>query len=163
MARGLAPVDPEHGGLCGALQRLAASSTRQSGVHVELRSHLPPSLTFSQEESTHLLRIAQEGVSNALRHAEASTVQIALSHDDGFAVLKISDDGRGFPDGEEPRRGLGLKTMRFRASVLRGDLQILRHGEQALRGSGVTLICRVPVHSQRLVGMTVVSQDPRRQ
>jgi signal transduction histidine kinase len=155
MARGLAPVDPEHGGLIGALQRLTASASRQSGVNVELRHELPPALAFSQEESTHLLRIAQEAVSNSLQHAAARNVQVNLSHDSGFAVLRVSDDGRGFPETHEPRRGLGLKTMRFRASLLRGDLQILRQGPHALRGSGITLICRVPVHSRRLVGTTV--------
>jgi PAS domain S-box-containing protein len=155
MARGLAPVDPEHGGLGGALQRLAASASRQSGVHVELRYDLPPALVFSQEESTHLFRIAQEAVSNALRHAAARTVRVSLSHEAGCAVLRVSDDGRGFPEAGEPQRGLGLKTMRFRASVLRGDLQILRHGPQARRGTGITLVCRVPVHSRRLVGTTI--------
>ena len=155
MARGLAPVDPEHGGLGGALQRLAAAASRRSGVHVELRYDLPPSLVFSHEESTHLFRIAQEAVSNALRHAEPRTVQVSLTYDDGHAVLRIVDDGRGFPDAFEPKRGLGLKTMRFRASLLRGDLQIVRNDLRSSRGSGITLICRVPVHSRRLVGTTV--------
>jgi PAS domain S-box-containing protein len=147
MARGLAPVDPEHGGLGGALQRLAASASRQSGVHVEVRCELPPSLLFSQEQSTHLFRIAQEAVSNALRHAAARSVKISLTYATGFASLRISDDGRGFPDSEEPQRGLGLKTMRFRASVLRGDFQIVRRSNRRGAGSGITLICRVPVHS----------------
>ncbi len=155
MARGLAPVDPEHGGLGGALQRLAASATRQSGVHVELRYDVPPTLLFSQEESTHLLRIAQEAVSNALWHAEPRAIEISLEYETGFALLRIRDDGRGFPDATEPRRGLGLKTMRFRASVLRGDLQILRNDLRSPQSSGITLICRVPVHSRRLVGKTV--------
>jgi signal transduction histidine kinase len=156
MARGLAPIDPEHGGLGGALQRLAASASRQSGVDVELRDEVSSTLEFSQEESTHLLRIAQEGVSNALRHGEPRTVQISLAYESGHALLCVRDDGRGFPDATEPQRGLGLKTMRFRASVLRGDLQILRNEMHSLHGSGITLICRVPVHSRRLVGTTVV-------
>lgn len=161
MARGLAPVDPEHGGLEGALQRLVDAAARQSGVCVVLQYRLPSSVSFTAEESTHLLRIAQEAVSNALRHAEPRTVLVALTCDCGFATLTVSDDGRGFPDADEPQRGLGLKTMRFRASMLRGDLQILQHSASALRGSGITLICRVPVHSRRLAGPTA-SQDSSR-
>ena len=161
MARGLAPVDPEHGGLEGALQRLVEAAARQSGVCVVLQYRLPPSVSFTAEESTHLLRIAQEAVSNALRHGEPRTVLVALTCDCSFATLTVSDDGRGFPDAGEPQRGLGLKTMRFRASVLRGDLQILRHSANALCGAGITLICRVPVHFRRLAGPTA-SQDSSR-
>lgn len=152
MARGLVPVDPEHGGLHGALQRLVEAAARQSGVRVALKWQLAPELEFPPEEATHLLRIAQEAVSNALRHAEARSVQVTMCNDDAFATLSISDDGRGFPDAQEPQRGLGLKTIRFRASVLRGDLQILRHALTASPGSGITVLCRVPVHSRRRAG-----------
>jgi signal transduction histidine kinase len=161
MARGLAPVDPEHGGLAGALQRLVDSATRQSGVRVELQYRLPPSVSFSAEESTHLLRIAQEAVSNALRHAEPRSVRVSLSLDGGFATLEVRDDGRGFPDSHDPQRGLGLKTMRFRVSVLRGDLQILRNPSRSGRGSGITLICRVPVHSRGLAGPNATQDSAR--
>jgi PAS domain S-box-containing protein len=161
MARGLAPVDPEHGGLAGALQRLVEAATRQSGVQVELRHQLPSSVSFSPEESTHLLRIAQEAVSNALRHAEPRTIVVSLSHEGGFATLAVRDDGRGFPDSHDSRRGLGLKTMRFRASVLHGDLQIQRNDALAGQGSGITLICRVPVHSGRPAGHAATQDLPR--
>jgi signal transduction histidine kinase len=133
MARGLAPIDPEHGGLVGALQRLVDSSSRQSGVRVELRNRVAAGVVFSPEESTHLFRIAQEAVSNALRHAEPRTVQVALDLEGGFATLSVRDDGRGFPDGSEPERGLGLKTMRFRASMMRGDLEIVRNAARSAR------------------------------
>jgi signal transduction histidine kinase len=93
---------------------------------------------------------------NALRHGEPRTVQISLAHVTGHALLSIRDDGRGFPDAVEPQRGFGLKSMRFRAGLLRGELQILRNEMHPLRGSGITLICRVPVHSRRLFGTTVV-------
>ena len=128
------------------------AAARQSGVRVALKWQLAPELEFPPEEATHLLRIAQEAVSNALRHAEARSVQVTMCNDDAFATLSISDDGRGFPDAQEPQRGLGLKTIRFRASVLRGDLQILRHALTASPGSGITVLCRVPVHSRRRAG-----------
>ena len=74
-----------------------------------------------------ILRIVGEALSNAARHAEASTVDISLDHRSGRLRVAVSDDGRGF-DAEAERlaaRGFGLRTMRERANLVGGDVRFV--------------------------------------
>ncbi len=79
-----------------------------------------------------------------------------------YAILKTQDDGRGFPEAAEPERGLCLKTMRYRASLLRDELQVVRTFDAQRRGTGVTLTCHVPVHSRRFADMTAAAKGSSR-
>ncbi len=140
LARGFAPVSQEQGGLRGALRTLAEASTRAGGPRVVFDDMMDAEPRLSDAAATHLLRVAQEATSNALRHATATEVRISLQHRDADILLVISDDGQGFPDGTGRMRGRGIETMRHRAEALRGQLEIDTH-------RGVTIRCRVPVHS----------------
>lgn len=128
---------------------LAASLTR----HVEdLRTGHGPTLSLEVTGPTALdpdraedaLRVAQEAISNALRHAGAVTVTVSLEHDDRVTELVVEDDGQGLPaDGELRPGGIGLRSMRQRAERLGGDLTV-----RDRRGGGTVVALRFP--SQRV-------------
>ncbi len=139
LARGLAPVSSEQGGLPGALRTLADSLSATRSLKVHFRNALSGPCPLSDEAATHLFRIAQEAVANALRHAQASEVCIELSEDPGGLQLEIRDNGKGFPESGTPSAGIGIQTMQFRAEALRGTLEL--HS-----AAGVTIRCRVPVN-----------------
>jgi PAS domain S-box-containing protein len=140
LARGLAPVSSEQGGLPGALRTLADSLSATRGLTVRFSNALAGPCRLSDEAATHLFRIAQEAVANALHHAQATEVCIALAETAGELQLEIRDNGKGFPEGGGASPGMGIQTMHFRAEVLRGTLEINS-------GNGVTVRCRVPVDS----------------
>jgi len=123
LARGLSPLGGEGACLIAALESLAARATTQYGVPVSFTSSLNGSPELDETVATHLYRIGQEALTNALRHGGASEVRIELASRDRQLVLQVSDNGRGF--GEMPSRrpeGLGLKIMRHRAETLCGEL-----------------------------------------
>ena len=87
-----------------------------------------------------LYRIAQEAVTNAVRHAEASHVSIVVSRRDGRCVLLVEDDGKGMDLEEAMRSGrLGLVGMRERTEMLGGSLLV-----ESSPGSGTTLVVELP-------------------
>jgi two-component system CheB/CheR fusion protein len=90
------------------------------------------------EMGIHLYRIAQEAVNNAVKHAEASHIQIELERMRGQIRLRIADDGRGLPEGLEPEEGMGLRVMDFRARLLGGGVKV---ESEAQRGVCITCIC----------------------
>jgi signal transduction histidine kinase len=84
-------------------------------------------------------RVAQEALHNAAKHARAGHLELRLSHTRGHLVLRICDDGRGFrPDSIFPGH-LGLRSMRERAAVVGGVLDI-----SSAPGKGTRVTLRVP-------------------
>ncbi len=140
---GLRPADLERDGLAAVMGAQLTLAGRAHGVDVELRVDDPPDLDPEAEHE--VLRVAQEAVTNALRHAGASCVRVTLagSADDGRreAVLRVADDGRGFdPEARAIRsRRLGLTSMHERAGSLGGRLTIT-----SAPGEGTTVELRVP-------------------
>jgi len=72
----------------------------------------------------HLYRIAQEAISNAVRHGCASRVTISLSAVDGEGLLSISDNGAGFVEPAKDHDGMGLRIMKYRAGMIGGALEV---------------------------------------
>jgi signal transduction histidine kinase len=135
LARGLSPVDQDEGGLESALEELAASTSKLTGVACSFVGS-GRDLELSSGAAIHLFRIAQEAVSNGVKHGHARTVIIALDTANGSSSLRVSDDGVGFflPAGE--KKGMGLNTMSYRARMIGGELEI-----QPNTPSGTTVIC----------------------
>jgi signal transduction histidine kinase len=125
------------------LQAQLTLAGRAHGVDVALELDDPPDLEPAAEHE--VLRIAQEAVTNALRHAGASCVRVRLgAAEEGGrpeAVLRVADDGRGFdPEARAIRsRRLGLTSMHERAASLGGRLTIT-----STAGEGTTVELRVP-------------------
>lgn len=118
---GLTPPDLDAAGLADSLRRYAVLAGRAHGVPVTFSSAALPALGPRAEAA--IYRVAQEALHNALRHAGAASVRVALSRTARQVVLEVSDDGHGFAP-ETPSSGLGLASMRERASAAGGELAI---------------------------------------
>jgi signal transduction histidine kinase len=133
----LRPAALDDRGLLPALEELATSYSARFGVPVEAELQ-PVQLTPAAELAA--LRIAQEGLTNAVRHAQASRIKLALASRDGHADITITDDGQGFePAASEPAERLGLRMMRERVEELSGTLTVTSR-----RGEGTTVQASLP-------------------
>lgn len=136
LSHGLAPVPLWEQGLEHALQALADITTRSSGVRCvfECPDHI---LEISEATACNLYRIAQEGVNNALKHADAGEIRIGLESRDGFIVLEIDDDGCGLP--EVPLKkggGIGFRIMQHRTEMMGGRME---HGAPPAGGTRIAV------------------------
>ncbi|HET6550081.1 MAG TPA: GAF domain-containing sensor histidine kinase [Solirubrobacter sp.] len=120
----LRPGSLEAEGLATVLRKHVEVLRRVSGRAIELRVCDAPRL--APGPATQVLRIAQEALGNALRHADAQRIEVRLQNGDGRLVLSVADDGVGFDPGAPEIRGqrLGLTSMRERATELGGTLRI---------------------------------------
>lgn len=136
IARELRPEALDDLGLTDALIALCLRVERQGSIRVlrELEGSLPQ---LSSEVELVIYRVAQEALTNALRHSEATQVTATLRHEHGEVLLTVQDDGRGMP--EERGRGEGLAGMRERALLVHADLQII-----SSPGGGVRVVLAVP-------------------
>jgi signal transduction histidine kinase len=139
----LAPVALEHDGLPEALKKTVAEWGERTGVRAEF-TVTGITEQLHDEVSATLLRIAQEALSNAARHARATRVGVTLSFLGEDVILDIRDDGEGFDPLALPERtrtgGFGLDGMRARAERIAGSLAI-----EAEPGHGTALSARVPL------------------
>lgn len=119
----LRPASLDDYGLPTALRRLAADVEERSGVVVEaaIASQERPSGVVE----TVVYRIAQEALTNAVRHADASRISLSLTDVWGQVRLLIRDDGHGFDQEQIDGRGLGLVGMRERAHLVGGKLSLV--------------------------------------
>lgn len=138
LARGLSPVSAEQGGLVAALQSLANRAGERYGVNVGFRSKLRRPLRLDESAATHLYRIAQESLTNVIRHSHATAVTIRLETRADDLLLTIEDNGRGFTGSSNGSGGLGLKIMRYRAQMLGGDIVL---ETSASGGAVVRCVC----------------------
>jgi signal transduction histidine kinase len=91
--------------------------------------------------ATHLFRLAQEAISNAVKHGKASEIAIHLKSDPGRIYLGVSDNGCGFaPEQPTASNGMGLRIMKYRAGMIGGRLTIERNP-----GGGVLVMCSAPL------------------
>jgi signal transduction histidine kinase len=125
LARGLSPVNLERGGLSAALEHLAHQCRSVYGLQCEYRGNVKPEQPIDETPATHLYRIAQEAMANAAKHAQAQSITICLTINDGGLLLEIRDDGKGVPDAvlKNPA-GMGLRLMQYRARIIGGELSI---------------------------------------
>ncbi|HXJ57274.1 MAG TPA: ATP-binding protein [Verrucomicrobiae bacterium] len=123
LARGLFPVEVESTRLCQALRELG--NTAEQLFHVSCTVECDSNLIInSKNASTHLFRLAQEAINNAVRHGRANRITLLLGTSGDKAVLRITDDGVGFPPENARRTGLGLRIMTYRAQKVGGTLEI---------------------------------------
>lgn len=137
IAKGLHPIGMQAGGLMQALEDFASTTSDLFGIICDFECNLPVTV-HSASVSTHLYRIAQEGVSNAVRHGRASRIEIMLEETDNGIRLSVTDNGIGLP-AQFPAGGLGLRTMAARAKFMGGQFSLRPAGAR-----GARMICVVP-------------------
>lgn len=149
LAKGLFPVEVDAEGLRAALSDLARSTRERCNVGCEFAYSGKGGLT-DNSAATHVFRIAQEAVNNAVKHSRADRIDITLESDDTAVELLISDNGRGIDlQGNDQFTGMGLRIMRYRANLIGAAFQIERspsggtlvscrveHGRTSLNGTG---------------------------
>jgi PAS domain S-box-containing protein len=139
LARGLHPVAAEPQGLMSALKKWAAEV--EELFHIGCRFHCDTPLYIHDGNlATHLYRIAQEAVNNAIRHGKSRNIVIGLSGRNGTGILTIRDDGNGFPETQASQPGVGLSIMNYRADMVGGSLKV-----QANEVRGITVTCMFPI------------------
>lgn len=138
LSRGLLPVDFEIRGLVTSLERLAANAERLFGITCRFHEENPP-LFHNTSVDEHLFRIAQEAISNAVKHGMASKVDLMLYATPEYACLQVTDNGKGFPGSWQEKKGSGIDIMLFRAQLIGANLDIRNREE-----GGAELNCILP-------------------
>ncbi len=135
LARGLVPVEIDENGLGNSLQMLVENVEQLFGINCSFQRKG----TFHLQDTsaiTNLYRIAQESVSNAIKHGRAENVEVLLLSNSNMYQLIVKDDGIGFPETLPEDRGMGVPIMKYRARVIGATLEI----KAGLRG-GTTVTC----------------------
>jgi two-component system NarL family sensor kinase len=129
-------------GLINALENLSRTTSHQSNIEVDFDSH--GDFTPSDNKTTiYLYRIAQEAMSNAIRHAGASTIHMQVIENNENLILILEDNGKGFiPDRIEKGVGRGIDNMRERTRILGGHFTI-----ESEPGKGTTIRVKIPKKS----------------
>jgi two-component system sensor kinase FixL len=140
LAHGLSPI-PKRGRLSDALRQLAQESEKLLGARCDVACHCvgtPP--TLSETTAMHLYRIAQEAITNAVKHGRAKQIEVRCTIESGRIELAVADDGTGIPTGATEGDGLGLHIMSYRARAIGGDLSVV-----ACAGGGTLVRCQAPL------------------
>jgi signal transduction histidine kinase len=137
-ARGLHPVEMEGEGLMDGFQELARNISERFKVSCEFECR-EPVLSIDAESSTHFYRIAQEAITNAVKHGKARHINISLENSNGLATLTVTDDGIGLPENPRNGPGMGLRIMAYRANMIGATFNIERLPE-----SGTRVTCKLP-------------------
>jgi len=138
IATELRPGVLDAAGLLAALEWQASQFQTQTGIICEVKAEVKETL-WDQDLNTAFFRIFQEALTNIIRHAKATRVEVRLAEAGGHVVLEVKDNGRGISRAEiHNTKSIGLLGIRERAALLGGTLRI--EGE---RGKGTTLTARI--------------------
>lgn len=137
LARGLNPIVDGEQGLASALEELAAYVSSTFGVPCRFEG-IDPIAIPDRTVANHAYRVAQEAVTNALKHAKPWNVTIRLGVDRGQVLLSVEDDGTGISP-QAAQTGSGREIMRARAAYIGGTVEIVP-GE----AGGTVVRCRFP-------------------
>jgi len=138
LSHGLIPVHVDANGLVEALRRLTDDTERLYDVSCAFRETGTP-LVHNNTAATHLYRIAQEAVNNAVTHGAADRISIALAGSDEHLRLRVRDDGTGFDPQSSSDSGMGVRIMNYRARIIGGSLDV-----RSTPNEGTVVTCTLP-------------------
>jgi signal transduction histidine kinase len=143
LAHDLATLDLKGDDLPAALDGLAQHAAGLFKISCQFQRNGPiPALDSSI--AGQLYKIAQEAVTNAIKHAKAKSVGISLGDGSGAIVLKVHNDGLPFPSLKSSSTGMGLRIMNYRANLIGAALEI--NGSDP---SGTCVVCTVPLEGKK--------------
>jgi signal transduction histidine kinase len=126
-------------GLAAAVEWQTQQFQARTGIRCSYE-YSPGHIELDEERATAVFRIFQEALTNVLRHAQATRIDVSLEEDDEV-LLRIQDNGRGILESERTGlQSLGLLGMRERADLIGGSLEIM-----GIQGVGTTVVLRVPL------------------
>ena len=126
-------------GLAEAIEWQARQFQARTGIICHCECSVE-NVDLNREQSTAVFRIFQEALTNILRHAQATRVDIAMKEEAGEFVLTVSDNGRGITEDDKSRlQSLGLLGMRERAHLIGGEIDII-----GVEAQGTVVTVRVP-------------------
>lgn len=135
ISRGLCPVVLDTNDIEAALEQLAENLRAMFAVNCELR--FDPEIKITDNAvAVHLYRIAQEAATNAVKHGQARNVELSFVGAQSRLILRVKDDGRGFPAEQPKSKGMGLRVMHHRARMIGAALSI-----RQLKEGGVAVTC----------------------
>jgi len=137
LSRGLFPVEVDAAGLTHALQQLAATTSSLGEIECRMEE-AGNVLVRDNRIATELYRIAQEAVTNALKHAHATSIVVRLVAKTGMTILSVADDGGGVQAQSSENQGMGLRIMRYRAQSIGASLTV----ESTPKGTVMTCLLR---------------------
>jgi PAS domain S-box-containing protein len=138
LSRGLMPELAKPNGLMSSLEQMAHEVEEVFGVSCRFYSD-EPLLIRDATVASHLYHIAQEAVSNGVKHGKARHIEINLRNRRASGVLIVRDNGCGIASGPREHAGMGLDIMKHRAKMIGGALAIESNGQ------GTTVRCHFPV------------------
>lgn len=145
LSKGLFPVDIFDQGLMAALEELADITSARSDRLDCVFLYDQSIQVRGNQLATHLFRIAQEAVNNAVKHSGAGRVEISIQQEQQRLTLEVADDGGGISESDRTARsGMGLEIMRYRASAIGGNLTIGRG-----RHRGTKVRCTVELNPDK--------------
>ncbi|HYY31440.1 MAG TPA: GAF domain-containing protein [Chthoniobacterales bacterium] len=137
----LQPSFIEESGLVGALQKMVERSNIPGRLQCNFHSNAVPEETLSPSTRQNLLRIAQEAMSNAVRHAKPTLISVSLIYDSSVIVLEVTDNGYGIADTQAAyKEGFGLSSMHARAAQVGAQLDV-----RTSPGRGTSVVVRLPL------------------
>lgn len=145
VAHGIAPPEMESEGLVTALRQFAANVSKMFRIDCTFECETAPPIDDA-EAATHLYRIAQEAVNNAIRHGKPRQIIISLGTHKQFVELTVEDDGVGLPEEWQKNRGLGTRIMAHRAAIIGGSFSI-----EPNPTGGTFVKCSVPAPAGRRI------------
>lgn len=139
LSHGLVPFNVEKNGLDDALQELACNVSKLHSIDVKYRGN-KDIFYANNTTAVHVYRIAQEAINNAVKHGNATSIDVELSSSENYHYLSVKDNGSGFPGPDTMSDGIGLRIMNFRAHMIGGDLKI-----NSEKDKGTEIICEIPL------------------
>jgi two-component system sensor histidine kinase NreB len=140
LSHNLSPVPLEAEGLMLALSELATGTQAASGINCEFICP-EPILLSDADTATHVYRIAQEAINNAVKHSKARNIKVTLTGSGGGWTMSVQDDGRGFPAARDDESGTGLRIMKYRSQLIGASLNA-----ESVPNQGVIITCSSQKH-----------------
>lgn len=138
------PVDIEKEGVEYAFRFLMRQTQKLYGINCTLKIGDIISEIKDRKVATQLYYIIQEGIKNAATHGQAQNIKVEIFAPNGEVVLRVEDDGTGFPSAKKCDEGRGLRIVKYRMELLCGNIDIKNKAEFG-NGTGTIMTCTIPL------------------